>query len=206
MSSGIYKIVNKSTGDFYIGSAININNRFHKHKSALANNKHCNYMLQTIYNENGLDMFLFESIEIINDKTKLVEREQHYIDTLNPKYNLCKTAGSWLGYKHRKESRLKMSKNNPRIWKGKNLPEKTKKKISLAQLGPKNHMYGKKVTEERRQQMSELQSGEKNSMFGKKHSKESKLKMSLKHRGRKLSDEHKAKISKSLKEYNQNKT
>jgi group I intron endonuclease len=37
----------------------------------------------------------------------LIKREQYYIDTLNPEYNILKKAGSSLGYKHTKETLLK---------------------------------------------------------------------------------------------------
>lgn len=34
----------------------------------------------------------------------MIEREQYYIDTLNPEYNILKIAGSPLGYKHSEET------------------------------------------------------------------------------------------------------
>jgi len=33
-------------------------------------------------------------------RTALIEREQYYIDLLNPEYNILKIAGSRLGVKH----------------------------------------------------------------------------------------------------------
>jgi group I intron endonuclease len=36
------------------------------------------------------------------EPNKLITREQHYIDLLKPKYNICKTAGSRLGLKRKK--------------------------------------------------------------------------------------------------------
>jgi hypothetical protein len=38
----------------------------------------------------------------------LLEREQYYLDNLRPEYNIVKTAGSTLGYKHTEESLEKM--------------------------------------------------------------------------------------------------
>jgi hypothetical protein len=43
-------------------------------------------------------------------KEVLIEREQHYLDELDPFFNICKVAGSVLGVKHSKETRRKMSK------------------------------------------------------------------------------------------------
>jgi hypothetical protein len=37
-----------------------------------------------------------------------ISREQYYLDLLNPEYNLCKTAGSCLGYKHTQEGQANM--------------------------------------------------------------------------------------------------
>lgn len=49
-------------------------------------------------------------IELVEDKSKLIEREQFYLDTLKPRYNCNLVAGSPLGVKHTEESRLNMSK------------------------------------------------------------------------------------------------
>jgi group I intron endonuclease len=40
----------------------------------------------------------------------LIEREQYYLDTLEPKYNILKIAGSSLGYKHSLKTLLKFKK------------------------------------------------------------------------------------------------
>lgn len=47
----------------------------------------------------------FSYIVIVN------KREQHYIDTLYPEYNVLKTAYSSLGYKHTPESLEKVRSN-----------------------------------------------------------------------------------------------
>lgn len=70
----------------------------------------------------GYSQFKFEIIEYC-DPSKLIEREQYYIDSLKPEYNVLKTAGSSLGAKH---------------------SEETKAKIADALKGTNNPMYGKK--------------------------------------------------------------
>jgi group I intron endonuclease len=55
----------------------------------------------------GHDNFTLEILEYC-DKTEIIKREQYYIDKLNPEYNISKTAGSILGYKHTLKTRLKM--------------------------------------------------------------------------------------------------
>lgn len=56
----------------------------------------------------------------------LLAREQHFIITILPEYNTLKSAGSLLGYKHKQESKLKMSISK----KGFKHTELTKAKIS----------------------------------------------------------------------------
>lgn len=109
-SSAIYKILNKVTADFYIGSAVNFSTRRSVHLHWLKKNQHHSPILQNSWNKHGEDAFEFIMIELVEDKTKLIEREQFYIDTLKPRYNCNLVAGSPLGVKHTEESRLNMSK------------------------------------------------------------------------------------------------
>lgn len=57
--------------------------------------------------------------------------------------------------------------------------EATKRKISLAQRGKKNSMYGKKHKKSSLLKMSENNKGKNNPMYGKHHTKEAKKKISL---------------------------
>ena len=149
-NSGIYKITNTKTGDFYIGSAINFKKRFGIHISTLKNQKHDNQILQKVYNKYGLEKLSFEIVEVIKDKKNLISREQYYLDNLKPKYNICKIAGSTLGYKFSNESKVKMSKakENYVPWNvGKFHLKETKEKISITKKG-------KKLSEEHKKRIS----------------------------------------------------
>jgi len=164
MSSGIYKIANKLTGDFYIGSAINLTGRFNSHKSKLVNNIHESPLLQNVYNKYGLENLQFEVVELINDKTKLIDIEQKYLDELRPKYNICKIAGSRLGQKATLETKKKLSnlhKGN-KYCLGYKHTEETKKKMSLAHKGFKH-------TEESKEKISKTKTGVKRKPFSKQH-------------------------------------
>lgn len=194
MNSGIYKIANKVTGDFYIGSAVDLKSRLRSHKSKLKNQNHFNYILQEEYNKYGIDNLMFETIEFVEDKNNLIAKEQYYLDSLKPEYNICKIAGSNLGLK---------------------LSEKTRKKMSEARIGKKSPMLGKCHTEESKNKMSKAKKGNK-FRLGKKLSEKDRIKLSLAHigfkhsettkkklskinKGKILSEEHKKKISKSRK-------
>lgn len=88
---GIYKIENEITNQCYIGSSKNIKKRIMNHKYYLKNNIHHSKYLQRSYEKHGKDCFSFEILEICKIEN-LLNREQYYIDTLNPKYNGSKTA------------------------------------------------------------------------------------------------------------------
>ena len=111
----IYRIQNLKTGDFYIGSSKDFTYRKWCHLRDLRSGKHHNPILQNSWNKHGEKCFLFAIIEEIEDSSKLVEREQYYLDTLNPRYNICRLAGSPLGIKHTYEARLNMSNAHKKL-------------------------------------------------------------------------------------------
>jgi len=100
--SGIYQIQNKINNKIYIGSAIDIYNRLHKHVSDLKKNKHHSIHLQRAWNKYGENNFDFNIVENVDNKELLIEREQYWFDILKPYkkqigYNISKIAGSQLG-------------------------------------------------------------------------------------------------------------
>lgn len=58
----------------------------------------------------GYSKFKLEILEYCDPK-ELAKREQHYIDHLNPEYNVLKTAYSSLGYKHTEKTLVKIHSN-----------------------------------------------------------------------------------------------
>jgi group I intron endonuclease len=114
--SGIYRITNKVNNKIYIGSAYNLSNRLSTHKYTLKNNKHKNPHLQSAWNLYGEEEFIFEILEIVEDKTKIIEREQYYLDLYSPHdntigYNISKKAGNTAGIKASEETRKKQSES-----------------------------------------------------------------------------------------------
>jgi group I intron endonuclease len=95
--TGVYEILNKANGKCYVGSTANsFYKRWRDHRKNLRRGTHTSTAMQNAYNKYGEDNLEFKIIEIC-DRTKCIEREQFYFDTLNPEYNICKTAGNTLG-------------------------------------------------------------------------------------------------------------
>lgn len=115
---GIYVIKNTTNGKCYVGSAISLRRRKFDHFTALQKGYHKNPRLQNAFNKYGVDAFEFSIIELVSDKTLLIEREQHYIDTLHPEYNISPTAGNTLGMIATEEARQKMSLAHKLRWEG----------------------------------------------------------------------------------------
>jgi len=128
--SGIYKIWNILDDRIYIGSAVRIRKRKDKHIMELRMNKHHSNHLQNFVNKYGIDKLIFEVIEIVEDKTKLIEREQHYLDTLKPQFNSCLIAGNQLSIKRSDEFKKNLSERN----KGRLLSDETKQKKSESMM------------------------------------------------------------------------
>ena len=135
--SGIYKLT--INNKFYIGSAKNIGIRLSKHLLDLERNLHHSIYLQRAWNKHQNI-----NIEIIEICDNIIEREQYYIDTLQPHFNLCKKAANCNGIKRSENHKNKISehhKNNKAYWD--NIyanriikhSDETKEKIRIASMG-----------------------------------------------------------------------
>lgn len=107
LKSGIYKIENIINGKFYIGSAERLVKRKNNHLCYPRNGTHTNIKLQRAFNKYGEDYFKFSIIETCENNL-LIEREQYYIDSLNPFYNICRIAGRTEGRIASEETKEKM--------------------------------------------------------------------------------------------------
>ncbi len=125
--SGIYQFRNIVNGRIYIGSSIDIFLRKKNHLNFLNKDKHHSKTFQSAFDEYGEENFEHSIIEIIvqfdlesrkDFGKRLIEREQHYLDTLlfasenNNKfyklgYNISRIAGSRLGVSWSQESKEK---------------------------------------------------------------------------------------------------
>jgi NADH-ubiquinone oxidoreductase chain 3 len=108
--SGVYRLTNLVNGKVYIGSGVNLSKRFTSYYSYSYISDYKRNM--TIYKAILKYGYLNFTLEILEycDLSDTIKREQHYLDLLNPEYNILKTAGSNLGYKHTEETLARMSK------------------------------------------------------------------------------------------------
>jgi len=103
---GIYRWINNLNGKTYVGSSTNLSVRFYAYYSLRSLVK-SNRPMERALLKYGFSNFSLEILEYCNFKD-LLEREQYFLDLLKPEYNIVKTAGSTLGYKHTEESLKKM--------------------------------------------------------------------------------------------------
>lgn len=111
--SGIYKIKSKiKPNRIYIGSAINVYERWLTHLSRLNRNIHENHKFQRHFNKYGKCDLIF-SIVIGCKKEDLITTEQFFLDSCRPYFNIRLIADSNLGIKkspHTEETKQQISK------------------------------------------------------------------------------------------------
>lgn len=198
--SGIYKITCLVNNKIYVGSAVNLSKRKNDHFETLSKNIHKNRHLQNAFKKHGNDNFVFEILEIVEDKKELIVREQYWIDKTKCfdnkiGFNICQLAGSALGVKHSEATRKKRSLLNKgnKFNLGKKASEETLQKLSAAQKGNKSSV-GRVLTEETKNKISKSNKGRISPTLGLKYSEESRKKMSEARIGKKLSEETKNKM------------
>ena len=166
----IYMYVNKVNGHKYVGQAKDLNRRCREHisESRSKNKRKYNYQLSKAVRKYGIENF-----EIIILKENLQSQcllnlyECYYIKKYNclskENYNIADGGHNGNTYAGKTEEEM----------------DEIRKKISIANSGENNPMYGK--------------CGENNPFYRKKHSKESKQKMSISRQGKKRSEKSKQK-------------
>jgi len=145
---GIYSICHTASGRVYVGSSIHIHRRFNTHRLDLNHKRHVTWLLQLSWNKHGADAFTFSIIEVVEDRSDLIAREQHWIDTLNaacPKrgFNTRGAEEGRLSFKHRPAAVELIRNGQLRAWATKArrdlatqiLTEQMKDPIRRAQIG-----------------------------------------------------------------------
>lgn len=90
--SGVYKITNNVTGEFYIGSSVNVKKRWCAHKWPSRWKDNPNSPLYHDMQEYGLGCFSFEVLKEVETQY-LRQEEQKFIELLKPTYNTINAKG-----------------------------------------------------------------------------------------------------------------
>ena len=125
---GVYKITNTVTGDFYIGSSNDVKRRWASHKWQSVWKKYPNKKLYKDMEKYGVDKFEFEILAEV-EADKLKEKEQHFIEKLQPTYNSNNAKG--LNIERCKETKKEYQKSD----KGKESKRKANNKYKKSDKG-----------------------------------------------------------------------
>lgn len=195
--SGIYRWRNKITNDIYIGQSVDLAKRFIRYfnLSYLKNRETLvisRALIKYGYSNFSLDILEYCAID------NLTEREQYYMDKLNPRYNTLKIAGSSSGHKL---SALRSRPSGPEdlvsmdLGRGKETKSKISKALKGVYVGASSEnspLFGRTHTEETKALMSLTRS---KLNLGKIHTEETKELMKQKALGRKHTEETLLKMS-----------
>lgn len=107
---GIYKITNTLNGKCYVGQSVDIETRWHTHKSKWAKRIEPNKALYRAFEKYGIENFSFEVLQKCR-KENLDEREEYWIKKFNAfgnGYNMNKGGHSHCGsYKYKNKHKRK---------------------------------------------------------------------------------------------------
>jgi len=211
MQGGVYQIRNIVTGDFYIGSSADLNDRRRKHFADLKRGSHHNTHLQNSCNKHGVESFEFSPL-VYCEKTDLLYYEQGLIDAMRPTYNKRLRAESNLGIKRSAEARRNISEAHKGIKYP--LSDERIQQLRTQMVGntlATRIVYTDELREKKRQSMIGKNVGKKPSALCRQRvsennktrvaSPETREKMRLAHLGKRRSEETKRKISEAKKEY-----
>nr|YP_009364350.1 hypothetical protein [Ophiocordyceps sinensis]ARF03368.1 hypothetical protein [Ophiocordyceps sinensis]QDH07239.1 hypothetical protein [Ophiocordyceps sinensis] len=100
--AGVYCWINLINQKCYIGSSVNLERRLKGYYRISFMETQIKTNGSIIYRallKHGYSNFSLEILVYCSPETAII-REQYYMDLLKPEYNILKTAGSFLGFKH----------------------------------------------------------------------------------------------------------
>lgn len=164
-SSGVYQIRNLNNGRVYIGSAKCFQVRYSQHVKSLEKGTHHNKHLQSAFNKQGAEAFVFEILEVVEgeQEARLLVEQKHLdllMDDWERCYNFMKKSnieGRSFFSKNPEVTREKLSKAQKALWQD---PVERVKRIEGAdgmrreRIGQASKQVYKDMTQEQRQEMS----------------------------------------------------
>ena len=156
MSAGIYLIICTSNGARYVGSSKDVSVRKHTHWYSLRTGKSHNVHMQNAWNKYGASSFAFEILEIVTDPSTITNREQYWIDLIQPEFNKAKTATSgFTSLGHSDETKLRLANIQRQRMQSPDLRQRLRDAATEQNKTQGNGAKGKPVSEERKQKLRE---------------------------------------------------
>ena len=144
LKSGIYLFINLDNGKRYVGSSVNLRDRFidyfNINRLIKADSMYiCRALIHYGYSKFSLSILEYCEVE------QLLNREAYYIDLLKPEYNIvqCPISAPMWGRIHSEETRKQISTSLKDFWKDNSMSEETRNKISAAKKGVKHTQEAK---------------------------------------------------------------
>ena len=165
MGAGTYKLTNITNGRIYVGSTNHFKVRWLNHKSSLMRGVHDNTFLQRDYNKCGTKAFIFEILELIDNKEDRLEAEkklvENYFDKCKNCYNMTTQVSVAEGYypKDVKAARKNRSVAALTMWKSRTAEER---KVILDRTLHKNNK-GRIMSDEQKEKLRLANLGKKQS-------------------------------------------
>jgi group I intron endonuclease len=179
-AGGVYRITNTITGDFYIGSAVNLINRANRHAWDLAHGQAKNPRLQASWNKYGADAFAFRALCVL-ERPMILQAEQALLDAhcgQDACVNAARSASApMLGRPWSEESRRKASESAKR----RGITPEQRERMRLGSIGIKRSP----------EHIAKIAAAK----VGRKHTAAALAKMSAAQKGRTFSDETRAKMA-----------
>jgi len=110
--SGVYRWTNLTNGKSYIGSSVSLSRRLALYYNLnLLTKFRQNSLIHKAILKYGYSRFKLDILEYC-DRKDVIMREQYYMDTFKPEYNILKFAGSAIGFVHSSEAieKIRMKK------------------------------------------------------------------------------------------------
>jgi len=101
--TGIYCWVNKVNGNSYVGSGLSLYKRISNYYQPSYFKREANLLIVKAIKKHGLENFALVILEYTDAKI-LIEREQYWIDKIEPAYNMIKTPGIIFSSDHHRKT------------------------------------------------------------------------------------------------------
>lgn len=141
--SGVYILINSINGKYYIGSSVTLGDRLADYTQPAYQADKASTPIVRALVKYGLPAFVVGVLEFC-DKHDVRDREQYFIDTYKPQYNVLTLVSSSLGLNHTEEVKDILRK----LRTGTVQSPEVRSKISLASTGENNGFFGRQHSDE----------------------------------------------------------